>query len=328
VNRRDALVALAGLGVGLRPLTPWAQSVRRIAVLMGYAEDDPVAQTRFAAFKEGLAALGWVEGKNLKMEVRWAAGDPNQAAVFAKELVALAPDVILSNTTPVTAALHRETRTIPIVFTVVSDPVGSGFVQNLSRPGGNVTGLINLESSLAEKWVQLLSQVAPKVKRMAVMFNPATAPYAEYYLTRLNAAGEAVGVKTFIAAVRREKDIEEVVTTLGRERGSGLIAMTDSYVLVNRKLIIAAAARRKVPTMYYTGDMVLEGGLISYGVDVVDLFRRAAPYVDRVLRGAKPADLPIEQPGKFELFINAKTAKALGLVIPESMLLRADKVIQ
>jgi putative ABC transport system substrate-binding protein len=300
---------------------------RRIAVLLGYAEDDPVAQTRFAAFKEGLAALGWVEGKNLKMEVRWSAGDPNQAAVFAKELVALAPDVILSNTTPVTAALQRETRAIPIVFTVVSDPVGSGFVQNLSRPGGNITGLINLEASLAEKWVQLLSQVAPKVKRMAVMFNPATAPYAEYYLTRLNAAGEAVGVKTFIAAVRREKDIEEVVTTLGRERGSGLIVMTDSFVLVNRKLIIAAAARRKVPTMYYTGDMVVEGGLISYGVDVVDLFRRAAPYVDRVLRGAKPAELPIEQPGKFELFINAKTAKALGLTVPQALLLRADKVI-
>jgi putative ABC transport system substrate-binding protein len=327
VNRRDAILALAVLGAAPAARAQSDRS-RRIAVLLGYAEDDPVAQTRFAAFKEGLAALGWVEGKNLKMEVRWSAGDPNQAAVFAKELVALAPDVILSNTTPVTAALHRETRTIPIVFTVVSDPVGSGFVQNLSRPGGNVTGLINLESSLAEKWVQLLSQVAPKVKRMAVMFNPATAPYAEYYLTRLNAAGDALGVKTFIATVRREKDIEEVVTTLGRERGSGLIVMTDSYVLVNRKLIIAAAARRKVPTMYYTGDMVVEGGLISYGVDVVDLFRRAAPYVDRVLRGAKPAELPIEQPGKFELFINAKTAKALGLVIPESMLLRADKVIQ
>ncbi len=326
MNRRDAILALAALGAAPAARAQSDRS-RRIAVLLGYAEDDPVAQTRFAAFKEGLAALGWVESKNLKMEVRWSAGDPNQAAVFAKELVALAPDVILSNTTPVTAALQRETRVIPIVFTVVSDPVGSGFVQNLSRPGGNITGLINLEASLAEKWVQLLSQVAPKVKRMAVMFNPQTAPYAEYYLKRLNAAGDAVGVKTFIATVRREKDIDEVVTTLGRERGSGLIVMTDSYVLVNRKLIIAAAARRKVPTMYYTGDMVLEGGLISYGVDVVDLFRRAAPYVDRVLRGAKPADLPIEQPSKFELFINAKTAKALGLTLPQALLLRADKVI-
>jgi len=327
VNRRDALFALAALGAASTARAQFGRS-RGLGVLMGYAEDDPVAQTRFAAFKEGLVALGWVEGKNLKMEVRWSAGDPNQAAVFAKELVALAPDAILSNTTPVTAALQRETRSIPIVFTVVSDPVGSGFVQNLSRPGGNITGLINLEASLAEKWVQLLSQVAPKVKRMAVMFNTQTAPYAEYYLKRLNAAGDAVGVKTFIATVRREKDIDEVVTTLGRERGSGLIVMTDSYLLVNRKLIIAAAARRKVPTIYYTGDMVLEGGLISYGVDVVDLFRRAAPYVDRVLRGAKPADLPIEQPSKFEMFINAKTAKALGLAIPQSMLLRADKVIE
>ena len=327
MNRRDALLALVALGAARAAPAQFGRS-RGLAVLMGYAEDDPVAQTRFAAFKEGLAALGWVEGKNLKMEVRWSAGDPSQASVYAKELVALAPDVILSNTTPVTAALQRETRSIPIVFTVVSDPVGSGFVQNLSRPGGNITGLINLEASLAEKWVQLLSQVAPKVKRMAVMFNTQTAPYAEYYLKRLNAAGDAVGVKTFIATVRREKDIDEVVTTLGRERGSGLIVMTDSYLLVNRKLIIAAAARRKVPTIYYTGDMVLEGGLISYGVDVVDLFRRAAPYVDRVLRGAKPADLPIEQPSKFEMFINAKTAKALGLAIPQSMLLRADKVIE
>jgi putative ABC transport system substrate-binding protein len=327
VKRRAALFTL--MGIAGAPLAAWAQSQpRRLGVLLGYSEEDPVAQTRFAAFKESLRALGWEEGRNLKMEVRWSAGDAAQATVLAKELVALRPEVILSNTTPVTGALHRETRSIPIVFTVVSDPVGSGFVQSLSRPGGNVTGLINIEASLAEKWVQLLKQVAPRVKRAAVMFNTKTAPYAEYYLTRLKAAADALELKTFIATVRSQADIDEVVRDLGRDRAGGLIVMTDSFMTVNRKYVIAATARRKVPAIYFTGDIAMEGGLISYGVDLVDLFRRAAPYVDRILRGAKPADLPVEQPSKFELFINAKTAKALGLKLPQSLLLSADKVIE
>ena len=328
MNRRYALLTLVGAAIA--PLAACAQSSepRRLAALLGYSESDPVAQARFAAFKEGLRALGWEEGRNLKMHVRWSAGDIAQAAVLAKELVALRPEVILSNTTPVTAALLRETRTIPIVFTVVSDPVGGGFVENLSRPGGNVTGLINLESSLAEKWAQLLKQVAPRVKRAAVMFNMQTAPYAEYYLARLNAAADALDLKTFIATVRNDADIEEIVAGLGRDRAGGLIVMTDSFMLVHRKAVIASTARKKVPAIYFTGDIPMEGGLISYGVEVVDLFRRAAPYVDRILRGAKPADLPVEQPRKFELFVNAKTAKALGLTIPQSILMSADKVIE
>jgi putative tryptophan/tyrosine transport system substrate-binding protein len=325
-SRRALLVAGA-----LAPLAAHAQffdRTRRIAVLLGYAAEDPVSQTRFAAFKEGLASIGWQEGQNLKMEIRWTEGDARRATEFAKELVALKPEVILSHTTPVTAAVLRETRTIPIVFTIVSDPVGSGFVGSLSRPGGNVTGLINIEASLAEKWVQLLKQVAPKVKRVAVMFNPRTAPYAEYYLTRLNAAAAALEVKTFLATVSNPGDIDEVVRDLGRDRAGGLIVMTDSFMTVHRKHIIAATARRKVPAIYFNGDIPMEGGLISYGVDTVDLFRRAASYVNRVLRGAKPAELPVEQPSKFELFVNAKTAKALGLTIPQAVLLRADKVIE
>jgi putative ABC transport system substrate-binding protein len=329
MNRRYALALLVlGAAAPLAGSQPHRERVRRIAVLLGYSESDTMAQTRFGAFKEKFAALGWEEGRNLQMEVRWTGGDVKQAAPLAKELVALKPEVILSNTTPVTAAVLRETRSIPIVFTSVADPVGSGFVANLPRPGGNVTGVTNLEASLAEKWVQLLTQLAPHVKSAAVMFNPQTAPYAEYYLPRLNAAAANIGLKTFMATVRTEADIEDVITTLGRDRASGLIVMLDSFMIVHRKAILASTERSKVPAIYPIGEMPMDGGLISYGVDAVDLFRRAAPYVDRILRGAKPADLPVEQPTKFELFVNARTAKALGLTIPQALLLRADKVIE
>ncbi len=328
MKRRALLIAGS-----LAPLAARAQffgeKVRTVSVLMGYSPEDPVAQTRFAAFKEALAGKGWEEGKTVRIDARWSEGDAQRAAENARLAVAGQPDVIVTNTTPVTAAVLRETRTIPVVFTVVSDPVGSGFVPNLARPGGNVTGLINIEASLAEKWIEVLAQVAPRVKRAAVMFNPKTAPYSEYYLKGLNAAGERLGITTFIAAVAHPRDIEEVIRELSRSRGtSGLITMTDSFNFVNRKTIIAAAARRKVPVVYYTGEMAMEGGLVSYGVDLTELFRRAAAYVDRILRGAKPAELPVEQPSKFELFVNARTAKALKLAIPQAVLLRADKVIE
>ena len=326
MKRRALLLAGSLSALGVRAQQP--QRERRIAALLGYSADDPVAQIRFAAFRERLAELGWEEPRNLKMDVRWSEGDVKRASDLAKELVALRPDAILCTTTPVTAALLRETRTIPIVFTVVSDPVGSGFVQNLSRPGGNVTGLVNIEATLAEKWVQLLGELAPRVKRVAVMFNPKTAPYAEYYLPRLNAAAAALGMTTFMATVQKEGDIAEAVTMLGHDRGAGLIVMIDSFMYVHRKFLVAATARRKVPAVYFTSEIAMEGGLISYGVDVLELFRRAAPYVDRILRGAKPAELPVEQPKTFELFINAKTAKALGLTIPQPMLLRASQVIE
>jgi putative ABC transport system substrate-binding protein len=327
MKRRAFLVATALAPLAARS-QPAGERVRRIGALIGYSGEDAGAQGRLAAFKEQLAARGWEEGRNLEMEVRWSDGDVKRAAELAKEIVAQQPDIILAQSTPVTAALLRETRSIPIVFTVVSDPVGSKFVDNLSRPGGNVTGFVNIEASLAEKWVQLLSQTAPRVKRVAVMFNPETAPYAEYYLPRLNAAADALGLTSFMATVRKPADIEELLGLLGRDRTSGLVTMVDSFLYVHRKAIISQAARRKVPAMYFSSDWANEGGLVSYGVDVAELFRRAAAYVDRILRGAKPAELPVEQPSKFELVINAHTAKALGLAIPQTVRLRADKVIE
>lgn len=305
-----------------------SQRMRRIAVLMGYAETDPEARLRLITFKESLATLGWVEDHNVKFDVRWGGGDPNRLSIHAKELVGLRPDVILSNTTPATAAVHEETKTIPIVFAVVADPVGSGFIQSLSRPGGNITGLLYLESTLAAKWLELLKQVAPQVKQVAVMFNPETAPYVEYYLQPLNNGAARLGIKTFTAHVGSDADIEKTIAVLGREVGNGLIGMVDGFLLVHRKAIIAEAARYRVPAMYYSTPFVEDGGLISYGVDAVDLFRRAAPYVDRILRGAKPQDLPVEQPTKFELAINMSTARAMGITFPHSILLSADKVIE
>jgi putative ABC transport system substrate-binding protein len=217
---------------------------------------------------------------------------------------------------------------VPIVFVVVSDPIGSGLVETFSRPGRNVTGLVNLESSLVEKWLELLKEVAPRVKSVAMMFNPDTAPYATYYLQPLNAMAPKVGVKTFAAAVRSEAEVGDVVARLAREPGGGLIVMTDSSMFVQRKMIIALANKHKVPAIYYIRDCVDEGGLLSYGIDTIDLFKRSAGHVDRVLRGAKPADMPVELPTKFEMAVNRKTAEALGLTLPQSILLRADRVIE
>ena len=327
MKRRSLLIAGS-----LAPLTARAQLFggrqRKIGLLSGFSADDAIARYRIAAFRTALAAKGWEEGGNFAMQVRWAQGDPQRAAQYAKELVSQGPDLIVTNSTPVTAAVLRETRSIPVVFTVVSDPVGSGFVQTLARPGGNATGLINIEASLAEKWIEVLAQIAPHIKRVAVMYNPKTAPYAEYYLPRLNAAAERLGITSFISTVTTPKDMEEAVLELSRDRRSGLALMTDSFNFVNRNTVIAAAARRKVPAVYYDGQMVADGGLISYGVDITELFRRAAIPVDRILKGAKPSELPVEQPNKFEMYINAKTAKALKLPIPQTLLLRADKVVE
>ena len=327
-DRRRILVALGSLAAPAISFAQQAEKSRRIGVLMGYAENDPEARLRLAAFKEGLAALGWADGRNLQIDVRWSAGDAIRASTFAKELVALKPEVILSNTTPGTAAIQREAGSIPVVFTVVSDPVGSGFVKTLARPGGNITGFINLESSLVEKWLQLLKEIAPRVTRVGVMYNPNTAPYAEYYLRPLNAAAPKLGVKAFAVTVRSEADIQKAIAELGREPNGGLVALTDSFLTVHRKSIIELTARHKIPAIYWVGNMAEEGGLIAYGVDYIDLFRRAANYVDKILKGAKPAELPVEQPTKYELVINGRTAKALGLTIPQSLLISAKKVIE
>jgi putative ABC transport system substrate-binding protein len=327
VRRRQFLLSAGAFLISRLAAAQQPERVRRIGVIMGWPEGDRQYQLNLAVFKEQLAALGWQESRNLTIDVRWTGGDVKRASAVAKELVALRPEVILTSTTPITAALQRETRTIPIVFVVVVDPVGSGFVKSLARPGGNITGFIHHESSLAEKWLQLLKEIAPRVTRVAVMFNPQTAPYAEHYLQPLKAAAPKIGVVTRTAAVRSESEIEEVISGLGREPGSGLIAMSDGFMTIHRKPIVASAARHNVPAVYYAANFAEQGGLISYGVEIGDLFRRAAPYVDRILRGAKPADLPVQLPTRFELVINRKTAAALGLAVPRSLLLRADRVI-
>ena len=333
MNRRDTVLGLIALGAVAGPFdvrAKQAERARRIGVLLGHAESDPDAQLRLSAFKEGLAMSGWTESRNLTLDVRWIAGEADRAAGFAKELVALKPR--LSDPRPhhagdrSIAAVFEDC--VPIVFTAVSDPIGSGFVQSLARPGGNITGFVNLESSLVEKWLQLLKEIAPRVTRVGVIFNPKTAPYVEYYLQPLNAVAARYGVKTVMAPVGSEADIEKTIAGLGHEPGGGLIVMTDSYMTVHRKSIIDLTARHKIPAMYFDGSKVVEGGLISYGIDYVDLFRRAAPYVDKILRGAKPSDLPVQHPSRFELVINTTTAKALGLTIPQSILVRADRVIQ
>lgn len=330
MNRRDTLIALAVLAATIQIDAVYAQAqekIRRLAVLMGYSEDDVVARSRLAVFRDNLAALGWVEGRNLRIDVRFA-GDVNRAPTLARELVALQPDVILSSTTGVTNALSDETKSIPIVFTVVADPIGCGYVKTLSRPEGNITGFVDLEPSLIEKWLELLKEIAPAVNRMAVVYNPDTSPYYGNFLLPVSAVARIVGVNAFPAPVRSEAEIQELIDGLARQPNGGLVVTTDGFMDANRKSIIAATARHKIPAIYSSSINIADGGLISYGVDITDLFRRAAPYVDRVLRGASAGNLPVQLPAKFELAVNRKTANALGLAIPLSVRLRADQVIE
>lgn len=314
------------------PLAARAQhgeGMRRVGVLMGYAENDPEAQARFAAFVQGLQELGWTRGRNVAIDVRWALADVERMGSLAKELVALKPDVILSNTTPVTAALQRETSAVPIVFVVVSDPVGPGFVKSLPQPGGNMTGFINIEAAIAGKWLELLKEIAPRVARVAVMYNPDTAPGGgSYFLGPFEDAAKSFGVEPIQAPVRSEADIALALAALGGDRRGGLVLMSDSFLLVHRASIIALAARNDVPAVYPLRLFAAEGGLLSYGADTRDLFHRAASYVDRILHGAKPSELPVQVPTKFEFVLNLKTAKTLGLTVPLTLQAAADEVIE
>ena len=328
--RRRQFITLLG-GAAAWPLAARAQQsdhMRRIGVLMGFAESDPEAQTWLAAFQGALAKLGWTEGSNLRIELRWGAADPDTIRSLAKELVDLRPDVIFGQTTPVTDALARETRTIPIVFIYVADPIGSGFGLSLARPGGNLTGFTYVELSVGGKWLELLKEIAPQTVRVALLFNPATSPPLKFYMSSIQAAESAVAVEANVTPVHARDEIEGVIAAQGRNPGSSLIVMPDVFNDANRELIIALAARYSVPAIYPRPVFAESGGLIAYGSDLAEQFRQAAGYVDRILKGAKPADLPIQRPTKFELIINLKTAKALGLTIPESCLLRADKVIE
>jgi putative tryptophan/tyrosine transport system substrate-binding protein len=290
--------------------------------------DDPEGKAYLSGFTQGLAELGWTDGRNLRMDVRWEGNSVDRMRMFAKELVDLQPDVILAGATPGTAALQRETRTIPIVFCNVSDPVGSGFVAGLPRPGGNITGFSRSDASLAGKWLELLTEIAPGVNRVAAMFNPDTAPYVRsYYLPSLEAAARSFKVAPITAPIHSDAEIETVITSLGREPGGGLVVMPGAGAS-HLPLIISLAARNNVPAVYSFSGPVKGGGLLSYGPDIRDMFRRAAPYVDRILRGMKPSELPIQLPIKFVMALNAKTAKALGLTVPQSILLSADEVIE
>jgi putative ABC transport system substrate-binding protein len=331
IRRREFMTLLGGGAVGW-PIAARAQQpdgVRRIGVLLGFAESDPVARTYLVAFRDGLRKLGWAEGRNVRIDVRWAdAGDAEARQRFAKELVALEPDLILSHNTPTTAALLKQTRTIPIVFAIVSDPVGSGFVASFPRPGGNVTGFTNIEPTMAGKWLELLKEVAPRVNRVALLFNPATAPYAEYYLNPFKAAAVSFAVEAITAPVGDTPALESVIATLARAPNGGLVVMTDSFLVAHRAEITALAARYRLPAVYPFRSFTQVGGLLCYGNDLADSFRRAASYADRILRGEKPSELPVQAPVKFELVINLKTAKALGLTVPPMLLARADEVIE
>jgi putative tryptophan/tyrosine transport system substrate-binding protein len=328
IGRRKFLATLGGAAAW--PLAVRAEQpdgMRRIGVLMGLAEDDPEIRARFAAFRQGLEKRGWSEGRNVRIDTRFAPASA-QMQVLAKELVALQPDVILAHSTPVTAALQRESRTIPIVFAAVSDPIGSGFVTSLPRPGGNITGVMNYEYSVTGKWLAMLKEIAPSLVRAAFVANPKTATYYDYYLQAAKTAALSVGVEPVPTLVENVTDIERAIGSFASAPNGGLVVIPDVTTTVHRDLIIALAARHRVPAVYFARYWVAAGGLMSYGNDFIDVFRQAASYVDRVLRGDKPADLPVQAATKFETIINLKTAKALGLIVPPGLLVAADEVIE
>jgi putative tryptophan/tyrosine transport system substrate-binding protein len=328
MGRRE-FITLVGATAVAWPLAARADQMRRIGVLMGYAENDPEGQARVAAFREGLQKLGWSEGRNMRIDTRSATpGDAESRAHFAQELVALQPDLILSHGTPGTATMRQQTRTIPIVFAGVSDPVGSGFVASFPRPGGNVTGFITMEPTMSGKWLELLREIAPGIAKVALLFNPATAPFFEYWLNPFKAAAAAFGLEAIVAPVRDISELESVIAAQAREPNGGLIAIPDTFLAAHRAEVTSLASRHRLPAVYAFRYFADAGGLMSYGSDQIDDYRRAAVYADRILNGTRPSDLPVQTPVKFELVVNLKTAMALGLVIPQGVLTRADEVIE
>ena len=329
--KRREFITLIG-GVAAWPMAARAQQggdMRRLGVLSNIGESDPEAQSMAAALHRGLRELGWVNGRTLQVDHRWGAGNPQRVAGFAKELVGLKPDVIVAHTTPSVIALRKETNTIPLVFVQISDPIGTGFITNMSRPGGNITGFTNFEASMVGKWVEMLKEMAPGISRVTFLFNPQTAPYVtRFYQEPLEASARSLRIEPWAASVSSAADIESTIAKFSREGDGGLIVMPDSFNIVHRERTIALAAQYRLPAISPYRFAVQEGGLMSYGVEQVALFRQAASYVDRLLKGAKPAELPVQAPTKFELVINSKTAKALGIEVPLTLLARADEVIE
>jgi len=329
MRRRDFITLLAGAAAAW-PLAARAQQtdrIRRIGVLMGYSEADPAAQAQVAALRQELQKLGWDEGRNIRIDVRFPGTDPGRVRAILMELMSLTPDLLVSNTNLVTEVVQAEVRTLPIVFTSVGDPVGSGFVNNEARPNGNLTGFANWEMSMGGKWLELLKEVAPQIERVGLVVYPETAASIGFFKFA-EALAPALKVKLVALGVHDTDEINQVLTAFAAEGNGGLIVTPHAVTFTNRDLIIALCARLRLPALYPLVFYAKAGGLISYGFDVLHQFQQAAGYVDRILRGAKPADLPVQYPTKFQLVVNLKTAKAIGLAIPESFLLRADEVVE
>jgi len=328
MRRRDLIALLGGAAawpLGIRAQQP--ERMRRIGVLTPFAADDPESMARIAAFLQGLGELGWAVGRNARIDYRWSAGDPNRIRKDATELVALAPDVILATGTPVTAALQQASSSVPIVFAQVPDPVANGFVASLARPGGNTTGFTTYDYAASAKWVELLKEIAPAVTRAAVLRDPTIASGIGQ-LGAVSAVAPSLGIELSPTGMRDAGEIERTVTAFAREPNGGLIVLASPLAIVQRELIIKLAARHRLPAVYGLRFFVIDGGLISYGPDSVEPYRLAAGYVDRILKGEKPDDLPVQTPTKYQLVINLHTAKALGLTVPDTLLARADEVIE
>jgi len=321
MKRREFITLLGGAAAVGWPLAARAQQqTRRIGVLMAESESDPESDARVTAFNQSLAKLGWTIGRNLQIDYRWAAGDVERTRVATAELLRLAPNVILAIASPSVRSVQQAAPTIPIVFIGVSEPIAQGFVQSLSHPGGNVTGFTNLEWGFGAKWVQLLKEIAPHLSRVAIVFNPDTAPYVASFVPSVETAAQELAVEPVMAAVRQPADIDATMHMLAREQGGGLILPPDIFTTTHRKLVVELAARYGLPTIYPFRFFPVDGGLMSYGIDIPNLFRLAAGYIDRILKGERPADLPVQQPTKYEFAINLKTAKALGLEVPPTLL--------
>ena len=328
MRRRTFIAALGGAAAW--PLVARAQPadrMRRVGLLMGYREDDAEGQANLAAFRQALQQLGWIEGRNIQIDIRWGGADPDKARGFAKELVAMSPDVIVPNTNLMMAILQQETHTIPVVFVYVGDPVGSGYVTNLARPGGNATGFSALDTAIGGKWLELLKESAPDVSRVAVILHPETPPNVGF-LHAAEAAAPSLGVRVMALGAHNAAEIEGPVTKFAAEPNGGLIIAPHAVTLAFRDLIIGLAARYRLPAVYGFRVFATSGGLMSYGTRPPDIFRHGASYVDRILKGEKPGDLPVQNPTEYELVINLKTAKALGLKIPQTLLTRAHEVIE
>ena len=329
MKRRQFIALLASATAALSQSARAQQRMRRIGVLMAHLESDPEFQDYLGAFRDGLQQLGWVEGRNIRIDVRWGALDDAEGRQrSAKELVALQPDLIITQNTPPTATMLQQTSTIPVIFVIVADPVGSGFVKSLAHPGGNATGFTIMEPTIVSKWLELLKEIAPQVTRAALLFNPATTPYASIYLTPFKTAAPSFGLEATTAIVHDETELETIIAVQAREPNTGLVVMPDGFLNVHRAKLVSLAAQHRIPAVYPWRFFPEEGGLMSYGSEMRDEFRLAAAYADRLLKGERPVDLPVQAPTKYDLVINLTVAKALGLNVTQQFQQLADKIIE